>query len=82
MQIEREKGRLDVLFVNAGAAKLAEISQITEEFYHSLFDINVKGLLSTVRKALSLSTDGDSIIFNASMVLEKRDVNRLASTPP
>ena len=40
---------------------------ITEEFYESIFDINVKGLLFTVQKALSLLPDGASIILNASV---------------
>src|SRR5712692_10224225 len=47
-QIKREKGKLDVLFANAGVAKFAPFGQITEELYDSLFDINVKGLLFTV----------------------------------
>src|SRR5258706_15829575 len=42
-QIKREKGRLDVLFANAGVAKYAPLGTITEEFYDSIFDINVKG---------------------------------------
>ena len=50
-QIQREKGRLDVVFANAGVAKYAPIGKITEEFYDSIFDINVKGLLFTVQKA-------------------------------
>jgi NAD(P)-dependent dehydrogenase (short-subunit alcohol dehydrogenase family) len=70
-EIQREKGMLDVLFVNAGAAQLAEIGRITEEFYHAIFDINVKGLLFTVQKALPLLTDGASIILNASIVASK-----------
>src|SRR6266571_1420717 len=67
-QIKREKGRLDVLFANAGVAKYAPLGTITEEFYDSIFDINVKGLLFTVQKALPLMPDGASIILNASIV--------------
>ena len=47
-QIKREKGKLDVLFANAGIAKYAPLGTITEEFYDSIFNINVKGLLFTV----------------------------------
>src|SRR6185312_17323918 len=65
-QIKREKGRLDVVFANAGVAKYAPFGTITEELYDSIFDINVKGLLFTVQKALSLLPDGASIILNAS----------------
>jgi NAD(P)-dependent dehydrogenase (short-subunit alcohol dehydrogenase family) len=44
-QIKREKGRLDIVFANAGVAKLAPLGTITEEFYDSIFNVNVKGLL-------------------------------------
>src|SRR2546426_3435410 len=42
-QIKQEKGRLDIVFANAGVAKYAPLGQITEEFYDTIFDINVKG---------------------------------------
>jgi NAD(P)-dependent dehydrogenase (short-subunit alcohol dehydrogenase family) len=70
-QIQQEKGRLDVIFANAGAAKLAPLDQVTVELYTSIFDINVKGLLFTVQKALPLVADGASIILNASIVASK-----------
>ena len=70
-QIKQEKGKLDIVFANAGGAKLAPLDKITEEHYDSLFDINVKGLLFTVQKALPLMPDGASIILNASIVASK-----------
>src|ERR1700726_2096298 len=70
-QIKREKGRLDIVFANAGVAKFAPFGTITEEFYQSIFDINVKGLIFTVQKALPLMPDGASIILNASVVGSK-----------
>jgi NAD(P)-dependent dehydrogenase (short-subunit alcohol dehydrogenase family) len=70
-QIKREKGRLDVLFANAGVAKYSSLGEITEEHYDSIFSINVKGLLFTVQKALPLMPDGASIILNASIVASK-----------
>src|ERR1700724_2879048 len=57
-QIKREKGKLDIVFANAGVAKYAPMGTITEEFYDSIFNINVKGLLFTVQKALPLLPDG------------------------
>ena len=69
-QIKREKGKLDIVFANAGVAKYASFGTITEE-YDSLFNINVKGLLFTVQKALPLMPDGASIILNASIVASK-----------
>ena len=70
-QIKREKGRLDIVFANAGVARYAPLGAITEEFYNSIFDINVKGLLFTVQKALPLLPDGASIILNSSIVGSK-----------
>ncbi len=71
-QIKREKGKLDIVFANAGAATpLAPLGKITEEHYDSLFNGNVKGLLFTVQKALPLVPDGASIILNASIVASK-----------
>ena len=70
-RIKDEKGRLDVFFANAGVAKYAPIGRVTEEFYDSIFDINVKGLLFSVQKALPLMPDGASIILNASVVASK-----------
>src|SRR6202011_5865596 len=70
-QIKQEKGRLDIVFANAGTAKYAPLGEITEEFFDSMFDLNVKGLLFTVQKALPLLKDGASIVLNASMAGSK-----------
>ena len=70
-QIIRDKGRLDVLFANAGVAQFSPLSTVTEEFFDSIFDTNVKGLLFTVQKALPLLHDGASIILNASIAGSK-----------
>ena len=70
-RIKEQKGRLDVLFANAGIAKYTTLGQITEDLYGTIFDINVKGLLFTVQKALPLMPDGSSIILNASIVASK-----------
>ncbi len=70
-QIKRGKGKLDIVFANAGAAKYAALGKITEEDYDSIFNINVKGVLFTVQQALPLLPDGASIILNASIVASK-----------
>ncbi len=69
--IQRETGRLDSVFANAGVATYAPLGAITEELYDAIFDINVKGVLFTVQKALPLLPDGASIILNASIVGSK-----------
>ncbi len=65
------KGRIDVVFANAGVAEFAPLGKITEEHFDKLFDINVKGTLFTVQKALPLMTDGGSIILNGSVASVK-----------
>jgi len=70
-RIKQDKGKLDIVFANAGVAKYAPLGKITEEFYDSIFNINVKGVLFTVQRALPLLPDGASIILNASIVASK-----------
>src|ERR1700732_4947212 len=57
-QIRKEKGKLDIVFANAGVAKYAPFGKITEEHYESIFNTNVKGLLFTVQKELPMLPDG------------------------
>lgn len=64
--IKQQKGRLDVLFANAGGGGLVPLGQITEEHFDKTFNTNVRGLLFTVQKALPLMPPGSSIILNAS----------------
>ena len=66
--VKARKGRIDILFANAGTAELVPLGSITEEHFDRTFNTNVKGLLFTVQKALPLIPDGASIILNASIV--------------
>jgi NAD(P)-dependent dehydrogenase (short-subunit alcohol dehydrogenase family) len=66
--IKQEKGRVDVVFANAGGGTFARMGEITEEQYETTFGANVKGLLFTVQKALPLMPDGGAVILNASIV--------------
>ena len=68
----REKhGHIDVLFANAGLGSVAPLGAISEEHFDREFDINVKGVLFTVQKALPLFKDGGSIILNSSIAGQK-----------
>jgi NAD(P)-dependent dehydrogenase (short-subunit alcohol dehydrogenase family) len=67
----KTKGRIDVVFANAGVADFAPMGKITEEHFDRLFKINVKGTLFTVQKALPLMNDGGSIIINGSVASVK-----------
>ena len=65
--VKDKKGHLDILFANAGIAQFARLGEISEEHFDKIFDINVKGLLFSVQKALPILQDGSSIILNASV---------------
>jgi len=65
-RVKSEKGRIDVLFVNAGVASRLPLGNITEEHYDDIFGSNVKGVLFTVQKALPLLADGASVILTGS----------------
>jgi NAD(P)-dependent dehydrogenase (short-subunit alcohol dehydrogenase family) len=62
----KAKGKLDIVFANAGVAEFAPLDKITEDHFDKLFDINVKGALFTVQKALPLLKDGGSIVLTGS----------------
>ena len=65
--VKEEKGKIDVLFASAGLGELAKIGEVTEEHFDKHFNLNVRGTLFTVQKALSLFTDGGSIFLNGSI---------------
>ena len=62
-------GRLDVLVNNAGIYAFAPLDQITEELFHSQFNLNVLGLLLTTKEAAKFfGDDGGSVINISSAV--------------
>jgi NAD(P)-dependent dehydrogenase (short-subunit alcohol dehydrogenase family) len=69
--VKQQKGRIDVLFANAGIGELAPLGSITESHFDKIFNIHVRGLLFTVQKALPLFQDGGSIILTASIAGSK-----------
>lgn len=69
--VKQQKGRIDILFANAGLGEFAPLGSITEAHYDKTFNINVKGVLFTVQKALPLLVDSGAIILNASIVSSK-----------
>jgi len=73
--VKEEKGRLDVLFANAGTGEFASLGDITEEHFDRIFGTNVKGVLFTVQRALPLMPAGWSVILNASISGSKGQPN-------
>ncbi len=65
-QVKARHGHIDILVANAGGGELAALGDITEEHFDRTFDINVKGVLFTVQKALPLLGDGSSVILTGS----------------
>src|SRR3954454_13267325 len=68
LEVKAQKGKLDIVFANAGIGEFAPLGQITEDHFDKQFDVNVKGVLLTVQKALPLLQSGGSIVLNASIV--------------
>jgi NAD(P)-dependent dehydrogenase (short-subunit alcohol dehydrogenase family) len=67
----KAKGKIDVLVANAGIGEFASLASLTEAHFDKLFDLNVKGTLFTVQKALPLMNDGGSIILVGSVASVK-----------
>jgi NAD(P)-dependent dehydrogenase (short-subunit alcohol dehydrogenase family) len=66
-EVVRDRGgRIDVLFANAGGGSFRPLAQIDEAHYAATFDVNVKGTLFTVQRALPLLCDGASVILTGS----------------
>jgi NAD(P)-dependent dehydrogenase (short-subunit alcohol dehydrogenase family) len=64
--VKEQKGKIDIVFANAGIGEFAPLEQISEEHFYKQFDVNVKGTLFTVQKALPLLQPGGSIVLTAS----------------
>lgn len=66
-QVKEQFGKIDILFLNAGAAGFAPVEQATEELFDSIIGSNLKGVFFTVQKFIPLINEGGSIIFNGSV---------------
>jgi len=69
--VGKVKGRIDIIFANAGVGEFVPVPNISEEHFDKLFNINVKGALFTVQKGLPLLNDGGSIILSGSVASVK-----------
>lgn len=67
-KVKSTKGHIDILFASAGVGDFGvPLGKITEESFNKTFNVNVRGTLFTVQKALPLMRDGGSIIMNGSI---------------
>ena len=69
--VKDQKGHIHILFANAGIIEFASLGEISEKHFDKIFDIDIKGLLFTVQKALPILQDGSSIILMASVGASK-----------
>jgi NAD(P)-dependent dehydrogenase (short-subunit alcohol dehydrogenase family) len=69
--VSKVKGRIDIIFANAGVGEFVPLPEVSEEHFDKLFNINVKGALFTVQKGLPLLNDGGSIILTGSVASVK-----------
>ena len=71
-KVKAEKGRVDVLYASAGIGEFnVPLGSITEAGFDKTFNVNVRGTLFTVQKALPLMPDGGSIIMTGSIASVK-----------
>jgi len=66
--VREQKGKLDIVFANAGTGAFSPLGTITEQHFDMQFNVNVRGLLFTVQEALPLLQDGGAVVLNASIV--------------
>jgi NAD(P)-dependent dehydrogenase (short-subunit alcohol dehydrogenase family) len=64
--VKAERGTLDIVFANAGVGSQLKLGEITAKHIEETFDVNVKGAIFTVQKALPLMGPGSSIILTGS----------------
>ena len=64
--VKRVKGKIDILYASAGTGEAAPLGEITEQHFDATFNLNARGTLFTVQKALPLFNDGASIIMTGS----------------
>src|SRR6201996_3148568 len=69
--VKKTKGKIDVLFASAGTGEFLSLADVTPEHFDNTFDLNVRGTLFTVKKALPLLNDGASIVLNGSIAGSK-----------
>jgi NAD(P)-dependent dehydrogenase (short-subunit alcohol dehydrogenase family) len=69
-QVKSKFGRIDVLFANAGIAKLGSIEETDEPLLADMMDTNFMGAFFAAKSALPLLSDGGAIVFTTSFFVD------------
>ena len=70
-KVKEQKGKIDVLFANAGIMDLFTLGSVSETYFDKIFGVNVKGIFFTVQKSLPLFNKGGSIVLTGSVAGSK-----------
>ena len=70
-QVQKKHGRIDVLFVNAGIARVAPIGTVDEALFDKVFNVNLKGPYFLIKHAIPVLTDGAAVILTSSVAAHK-----------
>ncbi len=70
-RVVEEKGRVDIVFSEAGTGIPAPIGQITEQDYHQIFSVNLRGMVFGIQRALPLMPDGGVVLLCGSNASER-----------
>jgi NAD(P)-dependent dehydrogenase (short-subunit alcohol dehydrogenase family) len=65
--VKQKKGKIDILYASAGWGEAVPLGEVTEQHFDTIFDLNVRGTLFAVQKALPLFNDGGSIFMTGSV---------------
>jgi NAD(P)-dependent dehydrogenase (short-subunit alcohol dehydrogenase family) len=64
--VAQKHGKIDVLFVNAGIARVAAAADTEERVFDELFATNVRGPYFLLKHAIPVLSDGASVILTSS----------------
>jgi len=70
-RIGRDHQKVDVVFANAGFYEVVPLDAIDDKHFDAIFDVNVKGMVFTVQKALPLMAAGGAVVLNGSIAGSK-----------
>ena len=66
-RVEGADGRIDVLYINAGVGGFAPLREITEEAWDHVHEINLRGCVFALQKAVRIMGRGSSVVVTGSI---------------